>query len=104
MKEELSEVKMSMIHQRSQDHNQKKMYQCKDSVNVLNTVCEKKSGGVGVVRQQEEDEWIREDTDTIDSLDDDDSTSQENHEDDDGTVMEMIGWIVTDEENKNDLT
>ena len=41
MKEEMTEVKMSMIRKRSQDDNQKKTYDRKDSVTVLGMVCEK---------------------------------------------------------------
>ena len=41
VKQELAEVKMSMIRKRSQDHNHKKMYQRKDCVTVLCMVCEK---------------------------------------------------------------
>ena len=125
---------MSMIRKSSQDRNQKKMYQCKDSVTVLGMLCEKMAERVEVARQEEEDRWIREETGTVGSLDDDDSTAQENHEDDEGAadereiwqvtdvteedfettegetvdlyckLMEMAGWIVTDEEKQNDLT
>ena len=48
--QELGEVKMSMIRQRSQDHNHKKMYQRKDSVPVLCMVCEKLAERVEVDR------------------------------------------------------
>ncbi len=84
MKQEMTEVKMSMIQKRSQDHNQKKMYQCKDSVTVLVMVCEKIAERVEVVWNQEEDSRIREGTSTVGNLDDDDSTGQEDHEDDEG--------------------
>ena len=38
VKQELTEVKMSMIRKRSQDDNQKKTYERKDSVTVLGMV------------------------------------------------------------------
>ncbi len=50
VKQELAEVKMSMIRKRSQDHNHKKMYQRKDSVTVLGMVCEKVADRVEVAR------------------------------------------------------
>ena len=62
MKQELSEVKMSMIRKRSQDDNQKKTYERKDSVTVLGMVWEKMTERVTVVRQEEEDRRIREET------------------------------------------
>jgi hypothetical protein len=37
----MTEVKMSMIRNRSQDDNQKKTYERTDSVTVLGMVCEK---------------------------------------------------------------
>ncbi len=43
VKQEMTEVKMSMIRKRSQDDNQKKTYERKDSVTVLGMVCEKMS-------------------------------------------------------------
>jgi hypothetical protein len=96
IKRELAEVKMSMIRKSSQDRNQKKMYQCKDSVTVLGMLCEKMAERVEVARQEEEDRWIREETGTVGSLDDDDSTAQENHEDDEGAADEREIWQVTD--------
>ena len=125
---------MSMIRKRSQDDNQKKTYECKDSVTVLGMVSGKIVEWVQVVRQQEEDRRIREEAGTVGHLHDDDSTGQEEEEDHEGSVdereiwevtdvteedfettegetvdlydklMEMTGWIVTDEENQNDLT
>jgi hypothetical protein len=43
-----------MILKRSQDHNQKKTYQCQDSVTVLVMVCEKMEERVEVARQEED--------------------------------------------------
>ena len=45
------EVKVSMKHKRSKLHNQKKTYQCTDSVTVLDMVCEKMtvSGGCSLI-------------------------------------------------------
>ena len=110
MKQEMTEVKMSMIRKRSEDHNQKKMYESKEQCDCVGHDVPKNdraSGGCWVDRR------IREETDTVHSLDDDDSTSQEDHEDDEGStdereiegetvdlydkLMEMTG-------NKNDLT
>ena len=79
---------MSMIRKRSQDDNQKKTYDRKDSVTVLDMVCEKMAEGVEVVRKQEEDIRIREETGTVGSLDDDDFTSQEEQEDHEGDTDE----------------
>ena len=50
MKQELTEVKMSMIRKRSEFDNQKTTYQCTDCVTVL------------AARQEEEDRWIRQET------------------------------------------
>ncbi len=63
VKQEVTEVKMSMIRKRSQDHNQKKTYQRKDSVTVL--VCEKMTERVEVDRQQEDDRRMREETGNV---------------------------------------
>jgi hypothetical protein len=41
VKQEMTEVKMSMIRKGSQDDNQKKTYERKDSVTVLGMVSEK---------------------------------------------------------------
>ena len=51
---------------------------------------------VEVARQEEEARWIREETVTVDSVDDDDFTSQEDHEDDEGAEAEREIWEVTD--------
>jgi hypothetical protein len=80
----------------AQEHNHKKMYHRKDSVTVLGLVCEKMAERVEVSRQQEETRRIREETVTVDSVDDDDSTAQEDHEDDEGAVTEREIWQVTD--------
>jgi hypothetical protein len=76
------------MRKRSQDDNQKKTYECKDSVTVLGMVCEKRVDRVAVVRQPEEDRRIREETVTVVNLHADDSTGQETQEDDEGTVDE----------------
>ncbi len=53
--------------------------------------------GVEVVRQQEEDRWIREETVNVDNVDDDTYTTQEDQEDDEyGTSDEREIWEVTD--------
>ena len=53
--------------------------------------------GVEVVRQEEEDRWIREETVTVDNVDDDTSTTQKDQEDDEyGTADEREIWEVTD--------
>ncbi len=65
MNQEWEEVKMSMIRKRSPDHNQKKMYQCKDSVPVFDLVCEKMTDRVEVVRQEVEYRRIRQDRRTM---------------------------------------
>jgi hypothetical protein len=51
---------------------------------------------VEVCRQQEEARRIREETVTVDNVDDDDSTPQEDHEDDEGVETEREIWQVTD--------
>ena len=54
-------------------------------------VCEKMGDRVEVARQLEEFRRIREETVTVDSVDDDDSshsTAQEDHEDDEGVPTE----------------
>ena len=56
-------------------------------------VCEKMGDRVEVARQLEEFRRIREETVTVDIVDDDDSTAQEDHEDD-ATEREI--WQVTD--------
>jgi len=84
----MTEVKMSMIRKRSQDDNQKKTYERKDSVTVLGMVWEKMTERVTVVRQEEEDRRIREEAGTVGNLHDDDSTGQEEQEDDEGVVDE----------------
>ncbi len=89
-------VQMSMIRKRSQDDNQKKTYECKDSVSVLRMVCEKMAERVEVVRQQEEDRRIREETVTVVNLHFDDSTGQEVQEDDEGAADEREICQVTD--------
>jgi hypothetical protein len=43
---------------------------------------------VQVVRQEEEDRWIREETGTVGNLHDDDSTGQEEQEDHEGAADE----------------
>ena len=73
---------------RSQDDNQKKTYERKDSVTVLGMVCEKMAERVAVVRQKEEDRRIREETLTVVNLHDTDSTGQEVQEDDEGAADE----------------
>ena len=55
---------------------------------MLGMVCEKMGDRVEVARQLEEFRRIREETVTVDIVDDDDSTSQEDHEDDEGTAAE----------------
>ena len=81
-------MKMSMIRKRSQDDNQKKTYERKDSVTVLGMVWEKMTERVTVVRQEEEDRRIREETIPVVNLHVDDSTGQEAQEDDEGTADE----------------
>ena len=49
-----------------------------------------------VVRQEEEDRWIREETGTVGNLHDDDSTGQEEQEDHEGDVDEREICQVTD--------
>ena len=68
----------------------------KDGVTVLGMVCEKMSERVQVVRQEEEDRRIREETGTVANLHDDDSTGQEEQEDHEGSVDEREIWEVTD--------
>jgi len=96
VKQEMTEVKMSMIRKRPQDDNQKKTYECKDSVTVLGMVSEKIVACVQVVRQPKEDRRIREDAGTVGNLHDDDSTGQEEQEDHEGSVDEREIWEVTD--------
>ena len=97
VKQELAEVKMSMIRKRSQDDNQKKTYERKDSVTVLGMVCGKMADRVVVVRQEEEDRRIREeDSSRVVNLHVDDSTGQEAQEDDEGTADEREICQVTD--------
>ena len=60
VKQQMTEVKMSMIRKRSELPNQNKMYQGTDRVTVLVLVCEKMTDRVTLPRQEEEDRQDRE--------------------------------------------
>jgi len=59
-------------------------------------VCEKMTDRVEVLRGQEDDRRIREETVTVGSLDDEESTGQEDQEDDEGAADEREVCQVTD--------
>ena len=60
VKQQMTEVKMSMILKRSDLSNQNETYQGTERVTVLGLVCEKMVDRVGLARHEEEDRQERE--------------------------------------------
>jgi hypothetical protein len=97
VKEALTEVKMSVMHKRPEEDNEKKTYQSTDRVTVLGLVCEKMTERVVLARQEEEDRRVREE---VSSITQDDTSDKEDLEDDEGFERPTSPRIVTSKQHR----